>query len=77
METEEIIKYLFTSYILSEKQAVLCRSGHFLWKECVAQKVCVAKWNVQVYHSVVTGAYKSSTWLINSCLKWEINNKSN
>lgn len=29
------------------------------------------------YHSVVIGAYKSYTWLINSCLKWEINNKSN
>jgi hypothetical protein len=43
VETEEIIKYLFTSYILSEKQVVLCRSGHFLWKECVAQMVCLAK----------------------------------
>jgi hypothetical protein len=74
METEEIIKYIFTSYVLSEKQAVL---WHFLWKERVAQKVRVAKWNVQVYHSVVTGAFKSYTWLINSSLKWQINNKSN
>jgi hypothetical protein len=76
MEAEYIIKYIFTSYTLSEKQVVLSFWALFVKKKCIAKRLYLAKQNVQLYRSVVICVYRSYTWLFSSYIMWRIN-KSN
>ena len=73
------IYFLFLTFF-SAQQVVLCRYGHFFFfvtGMCFTEGLsCEIECTGFITASVIC-VYKSHTWLINSFVKWEINNNSN